>query len=98
MPLKLMELEGDFFWDYFRSRGKTDEEIKKALQFSHDLMKPEFAFLRKLKLSQWELENIDMLLEYRMERERMKVRRKGNSLGDGDDIFDLDDGERKARE
>ncbi|MCQ2247941.1 MAG: hypothetical protein MJZ50_02930 [Treponema sp.] len=98
MAAKVTEIDGDeSFWEFFRGRGRTDGEILKALKFSHDLMKPEREFMRRMKLSQWELDNMDMLVEYREEQEELRRKREKRGLVVNEDIFDLDEDGKRNR-
>lgn len=60
-------------------------------------MKPEREFMRRMKLSQWELDNMDMLVEYREEQEELRRKREKRGLVVNEDIFDLDEDGKRNR-
>ncbi|MCQ2249292.1 MAG: hypothetical protein MJZ50_09800 [Treponema sp.] len=73
------------------------DENRDALRVSNDLMKPEREFMRRMKLSQWELDNMDMLVEYREEQEELRRKREKRGLVVNEDIFDLDEDGKRNR-
>ncbi|MCQ2247713.1 MAG: hypothetical protein MJZ50_01765 [Treponema sp.] len=50
-----------------------------------------------MKLSQWELDNMDMLVEYREEQEELRRKREKRGLVVNEDIFDLDEDGKRNR-